>query len=90
GLVDQHGFIEDAIIRAAELAGLNDGDYKVIKYSQPLTLMDALTSARAPSTKSPTNLEAAIRLSTPQAYYLHTSAGAALPLLLYGTSGISH
>ncbi|MEZ6118145.1 MAG: signal peptide peptidase SppA [Pirellulaceae bacterium] len=88
GLVDQHGFIEDAVVRAAELAGLDEGDYKVIKYSQPLTLMDALTSARAPSTKSGTNFEAALRLSTPQAYYLHSSAGAALPLLLYGATGI--
>jgi protease-4 len=74
GLIDQIGFIEDAVTRASELAGItSDQKVRVIKYTrrQP-GLIDMLggseASLRAPQWAA--DLRSLMRLSTPRPYYL--------------------
>ncbi len=73
GLVDQIGFVEAAIERAAKLAKRDPDDLRCIKYQEPVTPLDALMSVKAsepPSVLS--NLQALLDLSAPRAYYLCT------------------
>ena len=42
GLVDKIGFIEDAINRAAELAGVSTDDVRCVKYEKPTTFVGEL------------------------------------------------
>lgn len=72
GLVDQLGFLEKAIERAAELAKLKQDSYRVVKYEAPLTVMDALTAVRAEPGQP--DWKMLMELSAPRAYYLATSA----------------
>ncbi len=71
GLVDKIGFIEDAIGRAAELAGVKADEVRVVRYSRPEKLIDISTfaQARGPSDE----LSVLFDLSTPRAYFLATS-----------------
>lgn len=76
GLVDKEGFIEDAIARALELAGLSEGNAKVIKYGEPGSLYDSFTQdARSPKRRGGEMnvLSALEEMATPRAYYLFTS-----------------
>jgi protease-4 len=69
GLVDKEGFIEEAIDRAIELAGLDKDDVEVVEYQQPLTLGNLfLGTGRA---KQP-GLADLLDLATPKAYYMYT------------------
>ncbi len=70
GLVDREGFIEDAIDRAIELAGLDKDHTKVVKYKRHAGLFDFGLSASARS-RSP-ELATLVELTTPRAYYLCT------------------
>ena len=72
GLVDELGFIEDAIDRAIELAGLEDESVRVVEYKSPVTLLSAFTSAQAQRGELP-DLAALMELSVPRAYYMVTS-----------------
>jgi len=73
GLVDKIGFIEDAIERAAQLAGESADDVRCVRYEPPQTLADALLGARAaPSRGSALDPAAWLDLTTPRAYYLWT------------------
>jgi len=76
GLVDRIGFIEDAIGRAIELAGLKKDDVHVVRYERPISLFDFAGSRRADAVKL--DLATLFDLTTPRAYYLTTT----LPLLL--------
>tara|TARA_Y100001934_G_scaffold278205_1_gene378864 strand:- start:354 stop:1505 length:1152 start_codon:yes stop_codon:yes gene_type:complete len=70
GLVDKIGFLEDATERVAELAALNDGEYRVVRYQQPIGLVDTLLGGQMLQNK-----ESQFTLSdwaTPRAYYLST------------------
>jgi len=49
GLIDKIGFIDDAIERAGNIAGMASRDYKVIQYRPTLSFMDALLESRAPN-----------------------------------------
>ncbi len=76
-LVDETGYIEDAIARAAELAKLDEDEYRVIEYERPFTL--GSLSGLAKSQASPAGeWSALLNLTTPRAYYLTTT----LPALL--------
>jgi protease-4 len=75
GLIDQIGFIEDAIDRAAELADLDMAKTRVVQYPRPLTLF-SLGLIR--SEEQPSAWHQVLEGSTPRAYYLWTS----LPPLL--------
>ena len=76
GLVDEIGFIEDAIDRVIELASLDKDDVQVVKYVKPVTLFE-LATMHAQSPRG-LGLASLLELSTPRAYYLCTS----LPLLM--------
>ena len=71
GLIDEIGFIEDAIERAVELAGLDRRTVRVVQYQRPLSLGSLVGMAEASSGDVP--LEALWELSTPRAYYLATT-----------------
>ncbi len=70
GLVDEVGFVEEAIGRAVELAGLDKSDVRVVTYKKPVTILDVVVAAQA---TAPTNLAQLLELSSPKAYYLATS-----------------
>lgn len=69
GLVDELGFIEDAIDRALELAQLEKEKTRVVKYSRPTALLEALGGAEAKQSQ----LSLAFELSMPKAYYVATT-----------------
>lgn len=71
GLVDSEGFIEDAIDRAIDLAGLDKDRTRVVQYDAPLGLFSILSGAASPQ---PAALDTAAlwNLATPRAYYLWT------------------
>ncbi len=76
GLVDQIGFIEDAIDRAVELAQLDASQVRVVQYQRPVSLMSLVGVAEAAEQQQ--ELKTLLELATPRAYYLATS----LPLWL--------
>ena len=73
GLVDRIGFLEDAVKRAVELAGLTESTARVVRYSRPRGLLDGLLDgglaarSRGPET---TLLEAFAEWTTPRAWYI--------------------
>jgi len=73
GLVDKIGFIEDAIQRAAELAGRDLETVRCVKYDQPTPSLATLLNAKS---SQPSLLGADLRsfldLTAPRAYYLCT------------------
>jgi protease-4 len=69
GLVDRIGFLEDAVARAVELAGLTDETARVVKYSKPKGLLDEVLGGGAGSEARGT-LAAFADLTTPRAWYL--------------------
>ena len=70
GLVDRIGFIEDAIDRAIELAGLDEDDVCVVKYEPEPTLAGILFGGQVRSRGF--DLGTFVDLTTPRAYYLCT------------------
>ena len=70
-LVDEIGFVEKAIERTIELAGLDEHDVRVVEYRKQPTLSDALFGASAQSVSW--DLAMVLDLTTPRAYYLWTS-----------------
>jgi ClpP class serine protease len=51
GLVDQEGYLEDAIRGVIEMAGLSEGDVRVVEYERQPTLISR-PSSRSASAKS--------------------------------------
>jgi len=81
GLVDEIGFIETAIERAAELAGRSTTQLRCVKYVAPSTPLDLLMSASSSGNRPlGMNLQTLLDLATPRAYYLCTW----LPSLIEG------
>ena len=72
GLVDEIGFIEDAIDRAIELAGLEEDSTRVIRFQQPVGLLD-LSGLPLGQSHNQRELATLLELSTPRGYYLATS-----------------
>lgn len=68
GLVDRIGFLEDAIDRAVELAGLNAEKARVVKYSKPKGLLDEVLGGASPTGR--VDLAAIAELTTPRGWYL--------------------
>ena len=77
GLVDEIGFIEDAIDRAIELAGLDKESTRVVKYDKPPDLFD-LSGLMHSKQQTAFDLASLFDVSAPRAYYLSTS----LPTLI--------
>jgi protease IV len=79
GLVDEIGFIEVAIARAAELANYDVDAVKCVKYEEPASPFGSLLGVNAPVKQSLSlDLKAIFDLTVPRAYYICTS----LPSLL--------
>ncbi len=77
GLVDKLGFLEDAVDRAIEMAGLDKKNTRVVDYKQPLSLLEAIGVAQA---ETPSSLSGELmRLAVPRAYYLCTSLPGVVP-----------
>ena len=70
GLIDKIGFIEDAIDRAIELAGLDKNRVDVIEYKQEPNLASILMGAQAKSGSF--DLSTMLDMAAPRAYYLCT------------------
>ncbi len=68
GLVDEIGFVEKAVDRAIELAGLSAEQVSVVKYEPQPTLADLLLGAQA--RQSSFDLPMLLNLTAPRAYYL--------------------
>lgn len=71
GLVDEIGFVEDAIARAVELAGLEPQNVRVVEYQRPLSLLSFAGMARDASGQNP--FSAVLDMSAPRAYYMATT-----------------
>ena len=73
GLVDRIGFIDEAVARAAELAGTSAEDVRCVEFVKPPGALDALlgTQAKALVEGRPTwDLATLLDLAAPRAYYL--------------------
>ncbi len=68
GLIDEIDFIEGAIDRAIELAGVDPDDVEVVQYKSELTLASILLGSQAPSRDS--ELSVVLEMATPRAYFL--------------------
>jgi len=86
-LIDELGFVEDAVTRAVELAKLTPDTARVIKYHKPVGLIDQLlVGSQERSSQfglrggnlSASSLAALLDLAAPRAYYLCTLLPAAL------------
>jgi protease-4 len=78
GLIDQIGFVEEAIARAAELAGKKTSDVRAVKYQEPSTL-GSLLGVQAPlSNRISFDMKSILEFAVPRAFYIYTS----LPSLL--------
>lgn len=77
GLIDRIGFLDDAVERAIELAGLDRGDVTVVEYKPLPTLTSLLLGAnmRQPGF----DLSAMLDLTAPRAYYLYSRVPLVLP-----------
>jgi protease-4 len=71
GLVDEIGFLEDAIDRALEMAKLSKDDARVIQFKRPVSLFGLSGFAEARSGR--VDLSTLLELTTPRAFYLATS-----------------
>jgi len=67
GLIDDFGLLEDAVTAAAKSAGL--GDYRVVHYERPPSLLNALFGVRAPADPVPDLHQVAAGL-TPRLWYM--------------------
>jgi protease-4 len=73
GLIDKIGFVEEAIDRAIELAGLDVGETRVVKYERPASLFGDLGFPIAEGQAASLELPKLLDLSAPRAWYLSTS-----------------
>jgi protease-4 len=73
GLIDKIGFVEEAIDRAIELAGLDASETRVVKFERPASLLDGLGFPMAQSHAASLDLPKLLDLSAPRAWYLSTS-----------------
>jgi protease-4 len=79
GLVDQIGFVEVAIARAAELAHLEPKDVRCVRYQEPPSFFGGLAGAKSPlGRQASVDLSSILDLMTPRAYYLWTWLPAAM------------
>jgi protease IV len=78
GLVDELGFLEEAIGRAAELAKLDPQHVRIVEFRRPATLVDSLIGIGMSAQSGQSEYWSLLERSAPRAYYLWTS----LPPLL--------
>ncbi len=72
-LVDKIGFVEDALDRAAELAGTNVSNIRCVEYERSPAAIDALLGTAQAQRQAPAfDVQTLLELSTPRAYYMCT------------------
>ncbi len=71
GLIDEIGWVEDAIDRAIDLAKLDKDNVRVVRFKKLPTIADLLLSAQQQRAQAFTP-EMLLDLSTPKAYYLYS------------------
>ncbi|MDG2468185.1 MAG: signal peptide peptidase SppA [Pirellulaceae bacterium] len=71
GLIDRLGFLEDAVERATELAGLKEDNLKVVEYSRPAPWIELPYLSKVESKNPMWSL--LMELNSPRAYYLSSS-----------------
>jgi len=69
GLVDEIGFLEQAVDRAIKLANLEGDKVKVVRYKQEGGLSSFLMGGQS-ARPQPIDLKAALEMTTPKAYFL--------------------
>jgi protease-4 len=70
GLVDKEGFIEAALDRAIELAGLDEDDTKAVKYKEPLSFSDLFIGAQS---RKRMDLARLLDIASPRAWFLYSA-----------------
>ena len=78
-LIDQIGYIDDAVERAASLAKLSTDNYHVVRYEQPKSLMETMIGMKADKiagTNSQVTIAAELLndMVSPQMYYIYPRA----------------
>jgi protease IV len=73
GLIDEIGFLEDAIDRAMEMASLDPSKTRTVQYERPASLLNLPWLAEARRSGNCLDLAAWFDLHVPQAYYLATT-----------------
>ncbi|MDR0336988.1 MAG: S49 family peptidase, partial [Planctomycetaceae bacterium] len=68
GLIDEVGFLDDAIKKAMDLAALTEDNSKAIRYKPKLSFMDALLESRAKT--NPFDTKTLAEITTPRVYLL--------------------
>ncbi|MDR2346465.1 MAG: signal peptide peptidase SppA [Planctomycetaceae bacterium] len=68
GLIDEIGYIDDAITKAIDLSGINELDLKVIKYKAKSSFVDVILESK--SELNPLNAEAISDFTTPKVYLI--------------------
>jgi protease-4 len=74
GLIDQIGFLDDAIALAKKQASLGDS-YKVISYEKPRSLLETLMGVKAPPPHTNGNWPGLLDGTTPRIWYLLPQSG---------------
>lgn len=68
GLIDEIGYLDDAVDRVIELARVSEKDVEVVEYKETPTLFGILTEGR--SSAGVPDLKTLLHLNTPRAFYL--------------------
>jgi protease-4 len=76
GLIDRIGYLEDAIDEAKKQANLT-GDYRVVEYDRPQTLLGLLFGVKSPSPGTAFDARALSSGATPRLWYLAPQCEAA-------------
>jgi len=69
GLIDRIGFVEDAVTRAVELAGLTEATARVVRYERPRGLLDEVLGIDAVA-RTGFPWQQFAEITTPQGWYL--------------------
>ena len=85
GLIDEIGFIEDAIERVCEIQGLELSEVRVVKFDPPPSLFGLPTiSAASQHSSGPASLLRALESTAPRTYFLCSSLPPLMTIANYG------
>jgi protease-4 len=76
GLIDQIGYLDDAI-EAARVAANLSKDYRAVRYERPINFISSLLGIKTPPTTPQLSLGALAESATPRLWYLSSEAGPA-------------
>ena len=77
GLIDEIGFVEDAIERVIELTGLDKDSVRVVRYKRPSTLLEAVGMKAVAAVDPQMSM---LEMTVPRAYYMLTTVPGLTPL----------